>query len=650
MFLWGGYSFQMPQQAEHPDRPALKFPMYCPPPPDLLPPGAATAEGGALHEAAQCKPLRIKLAACGLKHAVLVVDTLDADLAINQKAGGAAATHPSSRVFGLGSNHCGQLGRYVPTYTTTLTDLQLHTVMEGDVVSVACGQRHTLVCTSSGCVYATGDNSYGQLGLTTPGVLKTSAGVNGGSAYADAFVQISGLVHIQQVYANNNASFALDSRGQVYAWGDAQYGHLGLNDTGERLHSSTLKIVRENVGSPQPVARLARHRVTVVDVAVGKAHLVCRSEEDVYTCGEGYFGKLGHGDVLPQLEPMRVVFPPRKQVEKLLGIAAGDAHTLVLKENPAIGTVVYFFGRLSNGDGQLSPLIIPMPTAAPIRAVRAGRGNQCFALDTDGALYVWGKHAYSSMSNGSNASATRGAPVVVETLLPYAITDVVVGGTFAVAIANPDTPPRKHHELDGDATAVAGNEEGVSFASWDVVVPHDVRVSRSKSEGDTEEQYEQGVKSFLAQFYGDVLGAAYAARLPVAPVLTVKAKYAFDRIGAHRLAVGQKVRLWMSNLYAIGTVIALPASVSMEKADTRVNGADIMDNCHTPLTVRDNGEEVGDHGGCRVLIEWQRDDWGDEEVTLYSDDETLAEDNGNRWQPFWFERSDTGSFVIAKSR
>ncbi|KPA81440.1 hypothetical protein ABB37_03808 [Leptomonas pyrrhocoris] len=692
MFFWGSYNFQEPQQTEHPDRPPLRYPAYLPPSLSVLHRSspaspaitASTSSSSLLSDAAavqealrQIKAHRMQVhhIACGTKHLVAAVSLTQADH-VAEASAGPQQPHQQRIIalYGMGSNEYGQLGHHVANYATTLTHLLLEDVMEGMVVSVACGARHTLVCTSTGCVYVAGDNSSHQLGL--PGQMVKP--LPKGGSYAPSFTQLTSLAHIQAVYANGSASFALDRRGQVYSWGEAKYGHLGHNDNGERMDPQTLKLISVDVPLPQLVRWFERHRVAIVEVSVGKGHMVCRSETDVYTCGEPFFGKLGHGDIDPRLEPTRVEFPPRKQVEKLVGIAAGDDHTLVLKENPLIGSIVYFFGKLSNSDGQLRPTIVQIPTTS-IRMVVGGRGTLCAAVTLEGHLYVWGKHSYQKVYNGTNATAPRAQPCKVHLLDKYNIAGLVSGGTFMVAyaaegavaplVAADSTAAaegvgnngREHKEEEEgkekkESSVKAEEERGgpsVSSASpsvarsWDVVVPHDARVGRD-GVGDPDEDYEEGVRALLRQYLGPGLGAAYIAQLPAHPTRSAAHVYAFAHIPVQELSRGQKVRLWMTDVYAVGTVV--DNSPSEPRGFSASQGGPSPSRSQTPVAGGEESESPSPPAGKRVKIEWQRDDWDDEVITLYSEDETLDAENANRWQPFWFEQDVTGEYVIAKSR
>ncbi|KEG09441.1 hypothetical protein DQ04_05221050 [Trypanosoma grayi] len=631
MFFWGSYNFQAPQLAEHPNRPPLRFPVYMPPAPSMI--SSSTSSGGddneeKLHRIDE-RQVVVKSLACGQKHMVAV-----AAIAEHRAAPTATTSDDGAScgwaVYGMGSNHSGQLGHRVPEYTTTLTKLHFEELLSSGtgVRSLACGNKHSLLCTTSGTVFAAGDNSCDQLGVT---------------AKVDGFAPVGGLAHVKAVYAAGNASFALDEKGQLYAWGEAQYGHLCHGDTGERMDARTLQTVKTNVAVPTLVQWFVRHHIVIVEVSVGRAHVVCRSSDEVYTCGEGFYGKLGNGSVAASLTPLRVSFPNRAHPEQLCGVAAGDDHTLVLRESPVVGAVVYHFGRMSNGDGQLTPIVVAAP--ASITRISAGRGTISLAVTREGRLCVWGKHGYARVSNGTPADAKRSNAVLVAALESFVVTDAAVGGTFIVAVAasqrtiggvdgvemQEQTPPVSSDNKDNH------DENGASSSSscarrWDIVVPQDERVGHRGTEG-ADESYEAAVHAFLTQYLGPALVSAYVARIPAAPPLTDHNANAFVPIGVHALTVGQKLRLWMTDVYALGTVAeVLPEANSSNEehnASTRAD-ANSTDNAST------NGEA---HKGCRIRIAWQRDDWHDEEITLHSDDETLDEHNPNRWQPLWFLRN-----------
>ncbi|KAH9598136.1 hypothetical protein LSM04_004610 [Trypanosoma melophagium] len=630
MFFWGSYNFQAPQLVENPNRPPLRYPVYLPPAPSMVSSNNSNNNSNNNDEAAGLERidkqrLIVKLVACGQKHIVALVSTTERETTGTMNSKEKEEDEDENKkmeftVYGMGSNHSGQLGHRVPEYTTTLTKLHIEELLSAgtSVTSIACGNKHTLICTSTGAVFAAGDNTFDQLGVRTT---------------VDGFTPVSGLAHIRSVHAAGNVSFALDAKGQVYSWGEAQYGQLGHGDTGERLDPRSLQQVRTNVSVPTLIQWFVRHRVCVLEVAVGRTHMICRSQDAVYTCGDGAYGKLGSGNTSSSATPRCVAFPPRADNEKLVGVAAGDEHTLVLRvanlshsytsatnnnntnnnstsPNPNCFTsaVVYHFGRTPRGDGQLTPNVIA--TAPPsIARVMAGRGTFSAALTHDGKLYVWGKHGYARVTNATPNGAPRGGPQLVQALEPFVITDAAVGGTFVVAIAAKQrTSYTEQNEKDENR--------------WDIVIPHDDRHEERETDT-TGTSYEASVHAFLTQYMGSTLANAYIAKIPPATPRTDPNANAFVPMGAHGIGVGQKLRLWMTDVYALGTALQVLGDSDEGLTNTNEEEEDTAN------------EKVGKLG-CRFRIEWQRDDWHDEEITLYSDDETLDEKNPNRWQPLWF--------------
>ena len=100
-----------------------------------------------------------------------------------------------------------------------------------DVVKVAAGYYHSLALTDSGEVYSWGDNEYGQLGLgdttdrTSP--KKVTQNVNDGSKVVFADVKSS-----------NGFSIGLSTQGDLYTWGENNFGQLGLGTSGTGTYMS----------------------------------------------------------------------------------------------------------------------------------------------------------------------------------------------------------------------------------------------------------------------------------------------------------------------------------------------------------------------------------------------------------------------------
>ncbi|SCU72779.1 Regulator of chromosome condensation (RCC1) repeat, putative [Trypanosoma equiperdum] len=646
MFFWGSYNFFEPRQADPPNRPPLRYPVYVPPSLSMMA-DAGIAEPEKILKTEQDDiqstlqhvdnhRIVVKLIGCGQKHLVGLMGLAPKSSmgsALPRREGAVTSDIGSNvtyALYGMGSNHSGQLGHRLPTYSTTLVKLQFEELLPPGVTvsSIACGDKYTVVSTSDGLAFAAGDNSFSQLGTVGKGL---------------GFAPVRGIHNIKRVFAGGNATFALDGNGQLFSWGEAQYGHLCHGDNGQRLDVKTLKTVNTNVSVPTRIEWFVRRHVTIVDVSVSRSHVVCRSGDEVYTCGDGTYGKLCSGSFESSYLPVRVKFPERTHPERVCAIAAGDDHTLILRESSAVGAVVYYFGKAKNGDGQLIPDIISLPSN--VQNIFAGRGTFSAATTSDGLLYVWGKQVYAGLSNGTSGKASRSYPCSVVALESHNITSVAAGATFVVATG-------------GERRACEGiANEG---ERWDIVIPHDDRTESGYGDSFSS-RYESAVQAFLTQYLGPSVAGAYISGIPEAPLATNPNANRFKPIGAHSLTVGQKVRLWMTDVYALASI-------------TKVFGRKEQSN-HVDISGKTNEEErehqqhlqikneeeekenlglsevsgSADAPGYRFCIEWQRDDWRDEEVTLYSDDETLEETNPNRWQPLWFLYDETaGNYVVGK--
>lgn len=79
------------------------------------------------------------------------------------------------------------------------------------VVSVACGDKHTVCVTEDGSVYSWGYGKQGALGL-------------GATDSASEPTKIDGLADIVRVECGSDHTLALDSKGKLYSFGENTYG------------------------------------------------------------------------------------------------------------------------------------------------------------------------------------------------------------------------------------------------------------------------------------------------------------------------------------------------------------------------------------------------------------------------------------------
>ena len=136
--------------------------------------------------------------------------------------------------------------------------------------------------------------------------------------------------------AGSSHSLALGTAGELYSFGCRYFGVLGHGDTTPQLTPRRIEALR---GTP------------VSAVAAGTVHtLAVSGAGDVYSFGDGWHGKLGHGDTTQQDTPRRI---EALHGVRACGVAAGGDFSLVVS---AAGRVYTF------GYGAVSYTHLTLPT------------------------------------------------------------------------------------------------------------------------------------------------------------------------------------------------------------------------------------------------------------------------------------------------
>jgi alpha-tubulin suppressor-like RCC1 family protein len=148
----------------------------------------------------------------------VAVKGIDDIVAISAGSNSSVALGSSGQVWTWGLNNLGQLG----DGNTVNSDTPVRVSLPGRVDEIFAGglsntTGHDLALLDNGSVYAWGNDAYGQLG-------------NGEKeSYSDTPVKVlfpSGVT-IEAVAAGGCSSYALDTSGNIWAWGDNRSGQLG---------------------------------------------------------------------------------------------------------------------------------------------------------------------------------------------------------------------------------------------------------------------------------------------------------------------------------------------------------------------------------------------------------------------------------------
>ncbi|KAG9407113.1 hypothetical protein AC1031_001754 [Aphanomyces cochlioides] len=223
---------------------------------------------------------QVERASCGWWHTVVVAKSDDSDR--------------SSQVLAWGHGHESK-----PAILLTFPP-SMH------VTSIACGWKHSLLATQDGQVYSWGRGRHGELAL--------------GSSVKDAKVPtlVESAPPTKIVFCGWQHSVFLDTSGHVWTCGSNKHGQLGQNTSG---NSFTL----ERVVFPQDNERAAV--VSVRSMSVGWHHAVCIAEDgSVHAWGKGDLGQLGLGEFASESIPRKANF----LLDEVVQVACGSEHTLLV--------------------------------------------------------------------------------------------------------------------------------------------------------------------------------------------------------------------------------------------------------------------------------------------------------------------------------
>ncbi len=232
------------------------------------------------------------------------------------------------------------------------------------IVEISAGHKLALAVDTAGNLYAWGANESGQVGNGTT---------------VDQLVPqlVTGLPAVKQADASSGAfSLALTTAGDIYAWGANETGQLGDGTADGRSR-------------PVAVDRTEATGVVFTQIGAGSFGAVALGQDGlVYTWGSNQYGQLGNGTTSPTVFTSR----PARNVASLSGvtqIAAGDFHNAA-----RIGDTVYGWGyngrfAILGGSSSAKPTPVVMSTGVVgVVDLVAGYGNT-LVRTVDGA-YTWG--------------------------------------------------------------------------------------------------------------------------------------------------------------------------------------------------------------------------------------------------------------------
>jgi len=312
------------------------------------------------------------------------------------------------QVYTWGRGDDGRLGhgdngwKYVPRIAQSL--------LGQIIVQVTCGSYHTAAVASNGDLYTWGGGMYGKLGH----------GNESGHSTPKRVESLVGLC-VKSIACGSRHTAVITSNGALYTWGDKENGVAGHGDT--EGHQYTPKLLERLAGKK------------VVQLSACGFHTGCLTDNgEIYTWGEGKFGRLGHG-------AERNCHSPRL-VESFLGqrprqIACGGFHSAVYTED---GKMFTFgggeHGQLGHGDkvNKIRPTLVEALDGVFISQITCGWSHSV-ALTSKGRVYTWGNGDHGKLGHGSGKKVST--PQMVEKLKDIRVVKIASYNEHTAALIEP---------------------------------------------------------------------------------------------------------------------------------------------------------------------------------------------------------------------
>lgn len=276
-----------------------------------------------------------------------------------------------------------------------------------EIIDITAGQGHSLLLGKSGTVYSMGTNTKGELGTGNVTTHKNPVAID--------------LNNIVKIQANMQTSFAIDSNGVMYAFGngytktptsiinnknviDASKTYY-LTDEGKVIKTVTNEEIKISSNG------ITEEQERIMQISEGTNHILLLGESGkVYSLGNNLEGQLGDGSNISKEDNITTVVKTKDGniLENVTEISAGDKYSIVVTKDGK----VYTFGNNNNqklgisndteADG-ITKIEYATLKEDVEETMRVSAGYMHTAIyKNDGSVYTWGYGENGELGNSEN--------------------------------------------------------------------------------------------------------------------------------------------------------------------------------------------------------------------------------------------------------
>jgi alpha-tubulin suppressor-like RCC1 family protein len=142
-------------------------------------------------------------------------------------------------LFNLHSS--GQLGHGGYNDEVAPRELKFEGFVDDPVISVACGDRHTVFVTEKGKVYVCGQNFNGQVCVLIYLIMKLGLG-HKSNMDKPTLSELMDRRRIRKAVCGSRHTILISSKGELYTSGWGTFGQLGHGDNIDQLYSKKMEL------------------------------------------------------------------------------------------------------------------------------------------------------------------------------------------------------------------------------------------------------------------------------------------------------------------------------------------------------------------------------------------------------------------------